>query len=92
MNGMAGALLTEEVLGLGAPMESTKHVRIAPHPGDLAWARGAAKCSDGLILLHWTVDRRRHALDMTIYLPDTWTYTLELPRGWQVTLNGEEVS
>ena len=42
-NGMAGALLTEKVLGLGQPIQRTKTVVIEPHPGALRWAR-ARQC------------------------------------------------
>lgn len=94
-NGVTGALLTSHVLGLGAPLQRTKTVRIAPHPCRLRWARGTARCAEGMISLCWSADEETHEFDMRLMLPRGWSYTLDLPfelSGWTVRLNGETVS
>jgi hypothetical protein len=91
-NGAAGALITSEILGLGAPEEGEKKVQICPFPGELSWAYGSEKCSDGTIFLHWSADQEEHVLQMYLTLPEKWTYILEIPfelSGWKVTMNGE---
>lgn len=91
-NGAAGAMLVNKVLGLGQPMERTKTVTIAPHPGELRWAAGSAKCADGLLLLSWSADHEEHLLDVRLQMPKNWKYRMELPfelSGWKVLMNGE---
>ena len=93
-NGMAGALIVNQVLGLGQPEQLTKTVVIAPHPGELDWAYGSALCEDGEITLDWKADQEKHVLDMQLVLPEGWNYVLRLPfalSGWRVRLNGEEL-
>ena len=93
-NGMAGALLTNKVLGLGQPMERTKTVCIEPHPGQLRWAEGAAVCGDGMIFLKWSADADEHTLQMSLSLPEGWKAefrrSFELS-GWKIELNGKTV-
>lgn len=93
-NGMAGALLTNKVLGLGQPMERTKTVCIEPHPGQLRWAEGAAVCGDGMIFLKWSADADEHTLQMSLSLPEGWqaefSRSFELS-GWKIELNGKTV-
>lgn len=90
-NGATGALMTNKILGLGQPHQLTKSVVIEPHPCRLKWANGAAKCADGPIRLRWSADYEEHIFDMTLSLPEGWTYELKLPfelNGWTVQLNG----
>lgn len=91
-NGMAGALITEKVLGLGQPMQKTKTIRIEPHPGDLRWAEGVAKCEDGMIFLKWSADSDLHSLKISLTIPKGWKAdfhrSFEL-QGWQIEMNGE---
>lgn len=92
-NANAGALLVNEVLGLGQPRQLTRTVRIAPHPGELLWASGTALCCDGSIAFAWTADQDRHILDMELSLPKEWTPEICLPfelSGWTVLLNGAD--
>ena len=92
-NALIGVLLTNKVLGLGQPSELTKSVKIAPNPCGLNWARGAAKCSDGIILMNYKADNEEHILDIVLQLPEGWSYELEIPFelcGWKVLLNGIE--
>lgn len=90
-NGAAGAMLVNQVLGLGEPCERTKIVEIMPHPGELRWARGSAKCKDGMIYMRWSADQEEHELTIMLTLPEMWNYHLKIPfelRGWKITING----
>ncbi len=92
-NGLIGTLLTNKVLGLGQPSELTKTVKIAPNPCGLNWARGAAKCSGGMIFMNYKADNEEHIIDIILQLPEGWSYELEIPFelcGWKVLLNGVE--
>lgn len=92
-NGLIGTLLTNKVLGLGQPSELTKTVKIAPNPCGLNWARGSAKCSDGMIFMNYKADNEEHIIDIVLGLPEGWNYELEIPFelcGWKVLLNGKE--
>lgn len=89
-NGAAAAIITNQVLGLGEPSERTRTIVIAPHPGKLRWARGSAKCIDGMIYLKWSAYQEEHILRMMLTIPDTWKYRLEVPfelSGWQIYVN-----
>ncbi len=93
-NGATGALMTNHVLGLGAPMQRTKSLRIAPHPCGLRWARGTARCAEGMISFSWSADEETHELTMRLVLPEGWKYELCLPfelSGWRIWMNGERV-
>lgn len=93
-NGAAGAMIINKVLGLGEPSERTKTIVLNPHPGELRWAFGSAKCSGGAIFLSWTADHEGHVLQICLQLPTGWNYQLELPFelcGWKVTFNGREL-
>ena len=91
-NGYVGALMTNQILGLGIPMQSTKTVMISPHPGELNWACGNAVCEEGNIYFKWSADHENHIFDMTLYLPKGWEARYELPfelSGWSIRLNGK---
>lgn len=93
-NGAAAAMITNQVLGLGQPLERTKTVVISPHPGTLLWARGSAKCSDGLIILKWSANQEEHILKMRLILPKTWSYRIEIPfeiKKWEIYLNDKRI-
>ncbi|HBU11993.1 MAG TPA: hypothetical protein DEB31_04490 [Clostridiales bacterium] len=90
-NGLVGTLLTNKVLGLGQPDEHAKMIKIAPDPCGLRWARGAAKCTDGMIFMNYRADEDAHVLDISLALPTGWHYDLEIPSelcGWRILLNG----
>lgn len=92
-NAYAGALLTNEVLGLGMPLQSTKTVRISPHPGGLKWAYGSAVCSDGIIFVRWAADHEDHILDVELFLPEGWNAVYDFPfelSSWTIRINGAE--
>ncbi len=89
-NGYAAALIVNQVLGLGAPLQETKTIRISPHPGRLHWAGGSANCMDGPILLWWQADWEAHELKMRLVLPEGWTPEFDIPfewKGWGVWCN-----
>ena len=94
LNGYVGAMMTNLVLGLGSPMQSSRTVVIAPHPGELSWAMGSALCEDGRIYLQWAADPEKHELAMKLYLPDRWTAEYQFPfelTGWKISVNGTEL-
>ena len=91
-NGMAGALIVNQVLGLGQPFQLTHTVRINPHPGELNWACGCTVCEEGEIYLEWRADHEAHVLDMELILPEGWTPEVVIPfelSGWKVYMNGK---
>lgn len=93
-NGMAGALLTEKVLGLGQPIQRTKTVVIEPHPGDLRWAEGASVCTEGMFFLKWSADADLHTLKISLTLPEGWKADFRRDfelAGWQIEMNGTPV-
>lgn len=93
-NGAAAAMITNQVLGLGQPLERTKTVVISPHPETLLWARGSAKCSDGFIILKWSANQEEHILKMRLILPKTWSYRIEIPfeiKKWEIYLNDKRI-
>lgn len=93
-NGMAGALLTESVLGLGQPMERSKTIHIEPCPGSLRWAEGTVQCGDGRIFFRWSADEDTRTLRMRLLLPSNWTVDFcRVPElaGWKLELNGKEI-
>ncbi|MBQ7371496.1 MAG: hypothetical protein IJW67_06385, partial [Blautia sp.] len=89
-NGDAGALITQQVLGLGEPQEKTKTIVIAPHPGTLTWAKGTARCKDGMFFLKWMADHEKHILYLTLQLPKGWKADYRFPfelQGWEIRQN-----
>lgn len=90
-NAYAGALIVNDVLGLGQPMKESKTVRICPHPGTLDWACGTADTGDGKIQFSWSADRDGHVLNMKLNMPEGWKPLFEIPfelYGWTLRLNG----
>ncbi|WP_346908488.1 hypothetical protein [Faecalicatena orotica] len=94
VNGFIGALLTNMVLGLGQPHELTKTIKLMPHPCGLNWARGSAKCSDGMIFMNYKADYEEHVMEIMLHMPENWKYKFEIPfelLGWKILLNGKVV-
>ena len=90
-NADAGALIVNDVLGLGQPRQSTKSFRLCPHPGELRWANGTARTCDGIIFMEWGSDSDEHILNIRLQMPEGWTYEFERPfelSGWTITVNG----
>ena len=91
-NGMAGALLTDQFLGLGSPNQKEKTVVIAPDPCGRTWAYGRKQCADGTLTLRWSADQMTHELDLWLFLPEGWKPEIQLPFslcGWTVRVNGK---
>lgn len=91
-NAAAGSFLTAAVLGLGAPCQRRRTVKISPHPGKLLWACGSAKCRDGEFLMEWSADQRQHILDIRLQIPEGWKAEYDLPfelSGWIIRINGK---
>lgn len=94
-NAIAGALLTQKVLGLGCPCESGKSILVSPNPCGLKWAQGSACTLDGPIYLRWSADEETHTMHILLTLPKGWNADVHLPfalTGWTVTLNGKGIS
>lgn len=90
-NGMAGALLKKNILGLDQPSELEKKILFAPHPCGLRWAEGTSLCSDGMIFCKWQADYEEHELRIILQLPQEWKAEFVRPfelSGWKVLLNG----
>ncbi len=93
-NSEAGALIANDVLGLGQPLQSTKSVRISPHPGRLRWANGTARTCDGVIIIEWGSEPDDHRLDIRLLVPEGWKYEFDRPFelfGWTININGESL-
>ena len=89
---MAGALLTDQLLGLGSLNQEDKTVVISPHPGECRWAYGRKKCEDGEASLRWVADAMEHKLEIEVQLPEGWDAKIELPfelSGWKIVVNGK---
>lgn len=91
---MAGALIVNNILGLGQPLEYNKTIEICPHPGDIAWAHGTALCSDGVICFGWYSDSDNHIIDMYLSMPEGWGIKIKFPfelENWVKILNGDRM-
>jgi len=94
INGAVGAMLTEHVLGLGHPVQSTKTIRIAPRACGLNWAMGTAKCEDGMFYMDWKADELDRRMEINLQIPEGWTPEFDFGnalKGWNVTVNQEPV-
>lgn len=88
-NGEAGALIVNQVLGLGQPLQLTKTVTICPHPARLRWAVGTAGTKDGTIFMDWSSDPDEHSMTIHLQLPEGWKYEFLRPfelEGWEIQL------
>ena len=78
------------ILGVTPTAPGFTAVRIAPHPGDLTWARGTIATPQGNIEIAWQQSDTIFSLDVT--LPETCQYEWEIPAGsanYRFTVNGE---
>lgn len=92
-NGAAAAMLTNDVLGLGAPSLSDHTIRIAPAPGDLCWAAGSAVCGEDEFFMEWSHDADAYRLDIQLTVPEDWTPVYDFPKelhGYRIFINGKE--
>lgn len=65
-------------------------VRVAPRPGDLAWAEGTVATPHGLVRVSWRQELGVFTLDLT--LPPACAYEVEWPAhpARRLTVNGQE--
>ena len=92
-NGVVGAMLMSDILGLGQPVQKDRTIMIRPNPCGLLWASGSEKCDDGKIFMKWSADYDEHLLDVIVLAPDNWTLKVQIPfelKGWTVTINNKE--
>lgn len=87
--------LPTEILGVKPLAPGFARVLVAPHPADLAWARGTVPTPHGVIAVAWQVGADR--FEMTVNLPDGCEGLVILPEIGQpewgiVTINGSPVS
>ncbi len=82
------ALLPQKVLGLEPITPGWKEFRIAPHPGDLTWAKGIIPSPVGNIPVSWTHEGQKFQL--TVEIPDGTRALISIP-GKNLLLNGTAV-
>ncbi|MDI4648462.1 alpha-L-rhamnosidase C-terminal domain-containing protein [Cohnella hashimotonis] len=73
----AGVWLVRDILGLHAPDELNRTVRLAPHPCDLKWCKGALSCQGGTISVEW--HRTESRFELMAHVPDRYEVLLEIP-------------
>lgn len=94
-NGAAAAMLTNDVLGLGAPHLSDHTIRIAPAPGELRWASGSAACGTDEFFMEWSNDADERILAIHLEIPDGWKPVYVFPDelyGYTVIVNDEVIT
>lgn len=88
----AGVSLVRDILGLHAPDELKRVVRLAPQPCDLKWCKGILPSIGGTISMEWhqTADR----FELLAQIPDRYTVRLEIPQSFRhgtlVQINGKQ--
>jgi hypothetical protein len=80
--------LSTYVLGVVPLTDGFRNVLIAPHPGDLAWARGTVPTPHGPIEVSW--QRRDGEFQLDISVPEAISFQLALPlASSHIELNGQ---
>jgi hypothetical protein len=79
-------IMTGYVLGVQPADPGYQTFTVAPHPGSLRWAEGAAPTPYGPIFVRWA--RAGHLLAVTVAAPAQTTARIEFPDGRHVTLSG----
>jgi hypothetical protein len=83
------ALLPQKVLGAEPLKPGWKEFRIAPHPGDLTWARGVVPTPAGSIMINWSRDNNRISLSLEV--PHGSRALIDLP-GQTLTVDEKTVT
>lgn len=83
------ALLPQKVLGAEPVSPGWKEFRIAPHPGDLKWAKGVVPSPAGDIKVSWTRDDRQFELKTEV--PEGTKASISVP-GKDIKVNGKPVA
>lgn len=73
--------LMAQFLGVGAAAPGFTSVRIAPHPGDLLWAKGIVPTPQGDVSVHWQCTDAGFLLHVSA--PNAVTLEIALPAGSQ---------
>ncbi len=79
-------ILPSEILGVKPRTPGWEEVLVAPHPGELAWARGNVPTPHGQISVEWTQDEEFSLLIATpvpgiVRLPSARKESISLPAG-----------
>ncbi len=81
------------ILGLTPIAPGFTALRIVPHPGDLAWAKGSAYTSQGPVHISWNQSMGKFTLD--VRFPEHCVADVEFPLGFEhgtITINGNIVA
>ncbi|THF82742.1 alpha-L-rhamnosidase-related protein [Cohnella fermenti] len=73
----AGVWLVRDILGLHAPDELNRTVRLAPHPCGLKWCKGTLICQGGTISVEWHQTESR--FELIAHVPERYNVLLEVP-------------
>ena len=85
----ANAHFYQNILGVRPEMPGFRKVLLAPHPGDLQWARGRVSTIQGPVQVSWK--QETDALDLDVELPAGCEYEVRLPprfRSVNLKVNG----
>lgn len=85
--------LTEQVLGISPTGPGYSTWKLAPHPGDLRFSRGAVPTETGTIDVSWTSDRAAGTFALQATSPADTRGTVSVPAAAAstVTVNGQRV-
>ena len=80
------------ILGIRPAEPGFRKISIAPHPGDLHWARGNASTPKGMVKMSWRIEAGVFYMD--VELPEGCGFEVHAPKGftvYQVRINGNVV-
>jgi alpha-L-rhamnosidase len=80
------ALLPQKVLGIEPVSPGWKEFTIAPHPGDLKWAKGTVSTPSGVIRTSWT--RLEQGFELDAEIPFGTIAWVDIPGG-DILINGK---
>jgi hypothetical protein len=85
----AAPALTEYVLGVAPATPGFKRVQLAPHPADVAWAKGDVPTPHGTIHVFWRYGATGDFIE-TVHTPVAGTITV--PFGGLATIDGRKIA
>ncbi|HWB22437.1 MAG TPA: alpha-L-rhamnosidase C-terminal domain-containing protein [Gaiellaceae bacterium] len=85
----AAPALTEYVLGVAPEAPGFSRVRIAPHPADIAWAKGDVPTPHGVVHVYWRYGAEGDFVE-TVRTPVPGTITV--PFGGLATVDGKKTA
>jgi len=83
------ALLSQKVLGVEPVSPGWKEFSIAPHPGDLKWAKGIIPSPVGNIPVSWT--RSEKIFELSAEVPPGTKAIIQIP-GKTILINGKKIA